>query len=130
MADCGFIIKDQLLAIRVNLNIPPFMDKRKQLPANEVRMGQKIDSLWIHIKHVIGRIKNYAILKGTIKLFVCAWLVSFQSVLIPPVTESEVSVEEYLKSYYTIDSDYDGDTEKLKVQVIRIFISKLICKSR
>ena len=36
MADRGFTIRDHLQAIGVELNIPPFMEGRKQLPADKV----------------------------------------------------------------------------------------------
>ena len=37
MADRGFTIKDQLLPHKVSLNIPPFMEGRARLPADEVK---------------------------------------------------------------------------------------------
>ena len=45
MADRGFTIKDILNDIGVELNIPPFMDGRKQLPAEEISKGRKICSI-------------------------------------------------------------------------------------
>ena len=42
MADRGFTIHDQLKAIGVDLNIPPFMEGRAQLPASKVIEGCKI----------------------------------------------------------------------------------------
>ena len=122
MADRGFTVRDQLKAIGVDLNIPPFMEGRGKLPAAEVLEGWKIASLRIHVERVIGRIKNYSILKGALPItlsrianqivHVCAWLVNFQTVLIPPKFVKEVDdVEEYLDSYYDTESDYDADTE-------------------
>ena len=40
MADRGFTIKDQLDPLKIKLNIPPFLEGRKQLPADEVRNGR------------------------------------------------------------------------------------------
>jgi len=40
MADRRFTIQDQLKPLGVNLNIPPFMEGRKQLPAEEVLKGK------------------------------------------------------------------------------------------
>ena len=122
MADRGFTIRDQLRAIKVDLNIPPFMEGRGQLPASEVLEGRKIASVRIHVERVIGRIKNYAILKGTLSITlarianqivcVCAWLVNFQTILIPPEAIEELDeVDEYLDSYFDTESDYDADTE-------------------
>ena len=122
MADRGFTIRDQLIAIGADLNIPPFMEGRAQLPAAEVLEGRRIASVRIHIERAIGRIKNFSILKGSLPITlsrianqivcVCCWLVNFQPVLIlPPVEHEETDVEEYFQSYYTSDSDYDADSE-------------------
>ena len=121
MADRGFTVQDQLKAIGVDLNIPPFMEGRGKLPVTEVLEGRKITSLRIHIERVIGRIKNYSILKGTLLISlsrmanqivcVCAWLVNFH-VLIPSKFVKEVDdVEKYFDSYYSTESDFDADTE-------------------
>lgn len=42
MADRGFTVKDQLQEIGVDLNIPPFLEGRKQLPAEEVKKGRHL----------------------------------------------------------------------------------------
>lgn len=99
MADRGFTIRDQLKQIDVELNIPPFMEGRIQLPNEEVLQGRQIASLRIHVERVIGRIKNFAILKQTIPITlsrltnqivcVCAWLVNFQPILIPPCSDND-----------------------------------------
>ena len=54
MADRGFMIKDQLKEINVELNIPPFLERRQQLPADEVKRGRQIASLRIHVERAIG----------------------------------------------------------------------------
>ena len=119
MADHGFTIRDQLSRISVGLNIPPFMEGRARLPSDEVQRGRKIASL--RIERVIGRIKNYSILQNTLPLTLsrianqivsmCAWLVNFQTVLIPPYTEVEEDTDSYLLTQFSSDSDYDADTE-------------------
>ena len=48
-----------LQAIGVELNIPPFMEGRQQLPAEEVQEGRRIASVRIHVERAIGRIKTY-----------------------------------------------------------------------
>ena len=50
MADRGFIIKDQLCEIGVELNIPLFLEGRQQLPLDEVQKGRQIVSLMIHVE--------------------------------------------------------------------------------
>ena len=127
MADRGFTIQDQLNAIGVDLNIPSFLSGRTQLSAAEVQHTRKIASVRIHVERVIGRIKNFSILKSTLPLTmarlanqvicVCAWLTSFQPSLVPlqsqPQSEvtdnddSDVDVEQYFDSVY--ESDYDAD---------------------
>ena len=66
MADRGFIIKELLNNIGVELHILPFMEGRQQLPPQEIQTGRKIASLRIHIERAIGRMKLYSILKSTI----------------------------------------------------------------
>ena len=68
MADRGFTIKDILNDIGVKLNIPPFMDGCKQLPAEEISEGRKIASVCIHVERAIGRMKSFSILKHTIPI--------------------------------------------------------------
>ena len=102
------------------LNMPPFMDRSAHFSKEEVLKGRKIASLRIHVERVIGRIKNYSILKGTIPLVlsritnqivcVCAWLVNFQTVLISPSPDDE-DTDSYLLSQFSSESDYDADTE-------------------
>ena len=91
MADQGLIIKDMLHKIGVDLNIPPFLEGQKQLPAEEVKKGRQIASIQIHVECAIGRIKKFSILKGNFPLSmirltnqivcVCAWLSNFQPTL-------------------------------------------------
>ena len=119
MADRGFTIRDQLKAVNVELNIPPFMEGQVQLPTDKVLEGRKIASVRVHVERVIGRINNFSILKGTLpitlsrtanqKVSVCCLLLNFQPVLIPPPTDSEDSdVDNYFK---LSNSDYDADSE-------------------
>ena len=121
MADRGFTIKDQLMEIGDDLNIPPFLEGRRQLPADEVKKGRQIASLRIHVERAIGRIKNFTILKGNFPLSmirlanqivcVCAWLSNFQPALIPAPTElSETEVDEYFQAFDDTDSTSDSDS--------------------
>ena len=118
MADRGFTVRDMLA---VDLNIPPFLEGREQLPADEVEHGRSIASLRIHVERAIGRIKNYTILKGTLPITmirvanqivsVCAWLTNFQPALVPLANDS--TMEDEVASYFQSlqDSDYDADSE-------------------
>ena len=113
----------------INLNIPPFLEGRSQLPSEEVKKGRNIASLRIHVERAIGRIKQFSILKGTFPLSmvrllnqvvcVCAWLTNFQPALIsPPADLSDSDIEEYLHSLRDSDSDYSGyDSNKLLYDV-------------
>lgn len=93
MADHGFTVKDQLAAVSVNLNIPPFMQGHQQLPTDDVFRGSQIASL--HIMWSV-LIKNYTVLKMSLPISmarianqVFALLVNFQSVLLPPLPVTE-----------------------------------------
>lgn len=106
----------------VELNIPPFMKGRKQLPAEEVKRGRSIASLRIHVERAISRIKNYNILKGTLPITmirvanqivsVCAWLTNFQPALnpLPSDCKTEDEVDTYFRSLDE-ESEYDADSE-------------------
>jgi len=123
MADRGFTIKDMLQAIGVELNLPPFMEGRQQLPAEEVQEGRRIASLRIHVERAIGRIKTYSILKQTLPIslarlsnqivFVCAYLSNFKPVLVPPEsstsTESEIDVDKYFEDMTDSDGSSSGE---------------------
>ena len=121
MADRGFTVRDMLAEKGVNLNIPPFLEGREQLPADKVKHGPSIASLRIHVERAIGRIKNYTILKGTLPITmnrvanqivsVCAWLTNFQPALVPLANDS--AMEDEVASYFQSlqDSDYDADSE-------------------
>ena len=102
--------------IGVKLNIPPFTEGQKQLPASEVSEGRKIASVRIHVEIVIGRIKTFQILKHTIPITlaglsnqiitVYAFLSNFKPVLVPPA-------ELYAKDEFDFSSDVEGYYAKL-----------------
>ena len=93
MADRGFTIRDMLKQLNVELNLPPFMEGRQQLPVEDVRVGRSIASLRIHVERAIGRVKNFSILKETIPISlsrivnqivcVCCFLSNFHPALVP-----------------------------------------------
>ena len=101
----------------VSLNIPLFLEGRKQLPADEVHKGRKIASLRIHVERAIGRIKNFGILSGTLPISlarlanqivcICGYLTNFQPALVPlPTNLDDAEIEDYFKSL----PDSDGST--------------------
>ena len=108
----------------VELNIPPFLEGRQQLPAKEIQKGRRIASLRIHVERAIGRIKTFTILKQILPITfarlsnqivcVCAYLSNFKPVLIPPEaqsteqTDSEVEVDDYFADL----SNCDGSGEE------------------
>ena len=103
MADCGFTIKDMLKDIGVELNLPPFMECKQQLSADDVEKGHGIASVHVHVERAIGRIKTFSILKETQPItlaqlsnqivFVCAYLSNFKPVLVPPSTTSTTDTD-------------------------------------
>lgn len=94
MADRGFTIKDVLKELNVELNLPPFMEGKQQLQAQQIQEGWKIVSLHIHVERAIGRIKTFKILQEKISItlallinqnvHVCAYLSNFHPSLVPP----------------------------------------------
>ena len=67
MAEKGFTIED-LLPLGVYLNIPPFLGKSAQMPADQVVLTQKIASLRMHVERAINKIKNFHIWDGVLPL--------------------------------------------------------------
>ena len=122
MADRGFTIRDMLADKGIELNIPPFMEGRKQFSTTDIQQGREIASVRIHVERAIGRIKNYNILKGVLPISmirianqivsVCAWLTNFQPALIPSPSDPSVEgeVEDYFKMIES-EEEYDADTE-------------------
>ena len=122
MADRGYTIKDMLSELNIDLNLPPFMEGRKQLPAKEVQRGREISSLRVHVERAIGRIKTYSILKGTMPISlsrianqiicVCGWLTNFHPPLVPcPEVRTESNTDEYFMSADYSDTDYENDSD-------------------
>ena len=124
MADRGFTVKDMLKEIGVELNIPPFMEGRKQLPAIEVQEGRHIASVRIHVERAIGRMKSFSILKQTMPILiarlsnqivcVCAYLTNFKPVLVPPENPTSVSESELVEvdAYFDNITDTDSSGEE------------------
>ena len=120
MADRGFTIKDMLKDIGTELNIPPFMEGRAQLPVKEVQEDRRIASVCIHVERAIGWMKN-AILQGTFPISVsciinqvvcvCAFLTNFMPAIVPPPENlKDEDVDNYFQALSS-DSEYDEISE-------------------
>jgi len=66
MADRGFEMEEDLMLIRVRLNIPPFLCSKKQLSEIELVCTRRIASLQIYVEGAMERIKNFHIFDRTI----------------------------------------------------------------
>ena len=114
MANRGFTIRDMLKEFNIELNLPPFMEGKQQLHADQVQEGRKIVSLSIHVERAIGRIKTFRILQETIPItlarltnqivHVCAYLSNFHPGLVPP---PEVASEDDVEMYFDTFADSD-----------------------
>ncbi|CAG6022063.1 unnamed protein product, partial [Menidia menidia] len=88
MADKGFTIKDEINALGLSLNIPPFASADKQLSQANLALTDKIARHRVHVERLISRIKDFQIVGCTIPaiLFpklnriwaVCCYLTLFQ----------------------------------------------------
>jgi hypothetical protein len=67
-ADKGFTIKDLTDEINVKLNIPEFLKGRQKLTTEEEIQTKLTAKERIYVEHVVGRIKNYRLLKKIIPL--------------------------------------------------------------
>lgn len=92
MADKGFTIADLLEQRGASLNIPPFLEKKDQLTADETVATRRIAKLRIHVERQMERLKNVGILRfipitmcdmADKLFFVCSWLTQFQPPLCP-----------------------------------------------
>jgi len=125
MADRGFTIKDQLAKIGIELNIPPFMEGRQQLPAEEVQRGRTISSLRIHVERAIGRIKPFRILKDSFPIpttrlanqivCVCGWLTNFYPALVPAPDENTLEETDVNDYFHAFDSDTESSIVLVKI---------------
>ena len=127
MADRGFTIKDMLQEKGIELNMPPFMEGRSQLPEREVQEGRRIASVRIHMERAIGRIKTFTILKQTMPISlarlsnqivcVCAYLSNFKTVLVSPETSAELEESdiEEVDEYFDELSDSDGSGDEYNI---------------
>jgi len=93
LADRGFIIRDILYEKKVDVNIPPFFQRRSRLMVGEEIIFKQIARVRIHVERAIRRIQKFRLLKRVIPLslqpvfngqmvFVAGCLVNFQDPLV------------------------------------------------
>ncbi|KAL3880033.1 hypothetical protein ACJMK2_032305 [Sinanodonta woodiana] len=68
LADRGFTMEEEFSFRGAKLMIPAFTKRRKQLSAKEVEESRFMSRARIHVERVIGRIKDFEILQGTLPL--------------------------------------------------------------
>lgn len=93
LADRGFNIQELLLGRAVKLVIPPFLRGKKQFTENDDRNTKQVANARIHVERVIGRMKDFHIMKSELPLdmfdifdhivVVVAGLVNLQPPIVP-----------------------------------------------
>ena len=93
LADRGFNIQELLAPYQVKLIIPPFLKKNQQFDTKDCIKTKQVANARIHVERVIGRLKEFQILKGDFPLdmldllddilVVCGVLVNLQPPLVP-----------------------------------------------
>ena len=83
----GFKIQDLLTPRGIRLNIPPFLQTKIQMTANDVFLTKKIARLRVHVERSIGRVKEFKIFHDTLPasmwdcisnvIYVCCMLSNF-----------------------------------------------------
>ena len=66
LADRGFTMKDDFALKGVQLLVPAFTRGKKQLTAEEVETSRQMSRVRIHVERVIGRVKDFRILRDTL----------------------------------------------------------------
>jgi len=107
-----FLIEDDLkqFGVKFKLNIPPFLDGREKLTAAEVKEGQTIASIRIHVERAIQRVKKFKILSNVITLTLqgsinqiwttCCFLCNFMSPLIKEKGVDSLIAKLHLTTYF------------------------------
>ena len=66
--DKGFNVQDIFLDRQVKCVLPPFVRSKRQFTRSEVYQGKRIAKARIHVERVIGRLKEFRLLKNTLPL--------------------------------------------------------------
>lgn len=69
MADMGFWIGEEVRAVGLQLNLPPFSRCKRQMPAVDVLVTKRIAKHRVHIERVIVKIKKFKIVTDRIPNF-------------------------------------------------------------
>lgn len=81
MADRGFLLEEQFAMRSVKLITPSFTKGKSQLSPAEVELSRQMSRARIHVERVIGRLKDFQILGGTMPIaFVKRKYTCFKSV--------------------------------------------------
>ena len=68
LADRGFTMKDDFAVRGVELMVPAFTRGKKQLSAEDVEKSRQMSRARIHVERVIGRVKDFRILRDTLPI--------------------------------------------------------------
>lgn len=68
LADRGFNVQELFLPKKVKVVIPPFLKKKKQFALAEDERTKSVANARIHVERVIGRMKDFSILKSELPL--------------------------------------------------------------
>jgi hypothetical protein len=93
--DKGFNVQDLFLSRQVKAVIPPFLRSKRQFTPSEVYHCKRIARARIHIERVIGRLKEFRILKNTLPITLAPliddiWIIAAAIVnLQPPLVKAK-----------------------------------------
>jgi hypothetical protein len=92
MVDKGFLIREDIEKLGLELIIPPFASSTEQMPPSDVALTQKIAKHRIHVERAISRVKKFKIVDHRLDLtlypsinqiwFCCCFLTGFMPLLI------------------------------------------------
>uniref|UniRef100_A0A8C5ARI5 DDE Tnp4 domain-containing protein n=1 Tax=Gadus morhua TaxID=8049 RepID=A0A8C5ARI5_GADMO len=66
MADKGFLIEEEMRAVGLQLNLPPFSRFKRQMPAGDVLVTKRIAKHRVHVERAIGKIKKFKMVSDKI----------------------------------------------------------------